>query len=135
MTGILEARTESPRLEARTPRPYASEIAVGPGGQTPTGAQTPFSADGFWWWDGAEWRAALSPDRFWRWNGQAWEPARAAASPRAGAGAAVAITVGVFVGVLLIVSILTVAVLATVDNQITNVFSNVVAALASPPSP
>jgi hypothetical protein len=42
----------------------------------PVRPQTRYSADGFWWWDGAEWRAALSQDRLWRWNGNAWEPAR-----------------------------------------------------------
>lgn len=37
----------------------------------------PFSADGEWFWDGAEWRPAFSPDRRWRWDGTAWRPAPA----------------------------------------------------------
>ena len=43
-----------------------------PGTPAPGAAQTRFSADGFWWWDGAQWRPALSEDRLWRWNGQTW---------------------------------------------------------------
>jgi hypothetical protein len=96
--------------------------------------QTRFSADGFWWWDGAEWRPALSQDRLWRWNGQAWEPARLTAAPpsRGGAGVAIGITVAIFLGVVAFVALITVVVLLTMGNQIENVFANVVAALASP---
>ena len=96
--------------------------------------QTRFSADGFWWWDGAEWRPALSPDRLWRWNGQSWEPSRLAAAPRSGGGtaAAVWITVAVFVGVLVLVAGLTVVILYTMGDQIANVFWNVTAALNGP---
>jgi len=106
--------------------------------QQPTSAttQTRFSADGFWWWDGSEWRPALSPDRLWRWNGHAWEPARLGAAPPSrgggGAGVAVGITVAIFLGVVAFVALITVVILATMGNQIANVFSNVVAALASP---
>ncbi len=105
-----------------------------PGGPPAAVPQTRFSADGFWWWDGAEWRPALSQDRQWQWNGQAWEPARLSAAPRSGggAGAAIWITVAVFVGVLVLVALITVVILFTMGNQITNVFSNVAAALTGP---
>jgi hypothetical protein len=106
-------------------------MAQDPGAARTAAAQTRFSADGFWWWDGAEWRPALSQDRQWRWNGQAWEPARLSAAPSSGggAGAAIWITVAVFVGVLVLVAMFTVLILFTMGNQITNVFSNVAAAL------
>jgi hypothetical protein len=99
-----------------------------------TTTQTRFSADGFWWWDGTEWRPALSQDRLWRWNGQAWEPARLAAPPPSGGGAGVAvgITVAIFLGVVAFVALITVVILYTMGSQIANVFSNVVAALSSP---
>ncbi|HVH62537.1 MAG TPA: hypothetical protein VNA65_02945 [Candidatus Dormibacteraeota bacterium] len=93
-----------------------------------------FSADGMWWWDGREWKSAISPDRLWRWNGQTWVPNRpeAARGGGGGAAAAVAITVVGFVGVLVLVSIVVIVILLTMGNQIANVFSNVAAALASP---
>ena len=99
---------------------------MGGGPRTPAAStpQTRFSADGFWWWDGAEWRAALSHDRLWRWNGQAWEPAQLAPRPRGGAGVAVGITVAIFLGVVLFVSLFTVLILYTMGTQISNVFSN-----------
>jgi hypothetical protein len=105
-----------------------------PGTPAPATPQTRFSADGFWWWDGAEWRPALSQDRLWRWNGQGWEPARLAAAPpsRGGAGVAIGITVAIFLGVIAFVALITVVILYTMGSQITNVFSNVLAALGSP---
>ena len=103
---------------------------------TPAGPGPPptlFSPDGMWWWDGSEWKAAVSPDGLWRWNGQAWVPARPV---RSGGGAtAVVVTIAIFGGVLVLVSLLTIAVLYTMGNQIANVFSNVAAALGSSPSP
>ena len=63
------------------------------------------SADGHFWWDGAEWRPAVSQDRLWRWNGQSWEPARPVApAGRGGAGAAIGITIAIFFGVIVLVS-------------------------------
>lgn len=105
-----------------------------PGAPATAPNQTRFSADGFWWWDGAEWRAALSQDRLWRWNGQAWEPARLAAgsAARSGAGIAIGITVAIFLGIVVLVGIVTVVVLYSMGSQISNVFSNVTAALSSP---
>jgi hypothetical protein len=100
------------------------------GGYDPHAPQTRFSADWAWWWDGAEWKPAISPDRLWRWDGQRWVPAVVGRPPSGdGMGAGIAITVMMFVGVLLFVSLIVVVVLLTMGNQIANVFSNVVAAL------
>ena len=105
-----------------------------PSAPSPAPAQTRFSADGFWWWDGAEWRPAVSQDRLWRWNGQSWEPPHLASAParRSGAGAAIGITIAIFLGVIVVVSLLTVVILYTMGGQISNVFSNVAAGLNSP---
>jgi hypothetical protein len=97
--------------------------------------QTKFSDDGFWWWDGASWKPAVSPDRLWRWNGQTWVPAQtpvtiAAPAKGGGAGMAVLITVAIFLGVLVVVSILVTIILLTMGNQIANVFDNVATALS-----
>jgi hypothetical protein len=108
------------------------------GTNPPPRPQTTFSPDGFWWWDGTQWKAAVSPDRLWRWNGHTWEPNRQIGPPpRRGGGATTAVVVTVlgFFAVLVLVSILTVVVLLTMGNQLANVFSNVVAALGSNPSP
>ena len=105
--------------------------------QPQTGPGT-FSPDGLWWWDGAQWRSAISPDRRWRWDGRQWVPFAQPAAARGGGGgaaAAVLITVLAFGGVLVLGSIVIIAVLLTMGNQITNVFSNVAAALTSTPSP
>jgi hypothetical protein len=86
---------------------------------------TRYSDDGFWWWDGASWKPAVSADRLWRWNGQTWVPAQAAAAEQAhGPGNAILISVAVFLGVLVLVSIVATIVFVTMSDQIGNVFSN-----------
>jgi Flp pilus assembly pilin Flp len=108
------------------------------GGQPPPSAGAPattFSPDGLWWWDGRQWRPAVSPDGRWRWDGRAWVPAEAGAGGGGRTGLAILIVVLAFGGVLFFVSLVTVLVLYTMGNQITNVFSNVAAALGSTPSP
>ena len=35
------------------------------------------SPDGQWWWDGTQWRTAVSDDGRWRWTGTAWTPTEA----------------------------------------------------------
>jgi Flp pilus assembly pilin Flp len=100
------------------------------GRSTAARAQTRFSADGFWWWDGAEWKPALSQDRLWRWTGQGWVPALPGVP--AGGGQAVGLTIGLiagFGGILVLVSVVVVVILLTMGNQIANLFSNVTAAL------
>jgi hypothetical protein len=86
-----------------------------------------------WWWDGAQWRPALSPDGRWRWDGHSWVPAPPAGAHGGGAGGGMAllITVMAFGGILLFVSLITIIVPYTMGSQISNVFSNVVAALGS----
>jgi hypothetical protein len=85
-----------------------------------------------WWWDGAQWRPAISPDGRWRWDGRTWVPAAPVAGPGGGGGGmAVLITILAFGGILLFVSLFVLVVLLTMGEQIKNVFSNVVAALGS----
>jgi hypothetical protein len=85
-----------------------------------------------WWWDGAQWRPAISPDGRWRWDGRTWVPAGPTAGPGGGGGGmAVLITLLAFGGVLVFVSFFVLVVLLTMGEQIKNVFSNVVAALGS----
>jgi hypothetical protein len=112
-------------------------MGTDPNTPTTPPAQTRFSADGFWWWDGSTWKPALSEDRLWRWNGQAWEPSRltAARSSGAGSGAAIGITVAIFLGIVVLVSLFAIVVLLTMGNQINNVFANVAAALNATPTP
>lgn len=99
-------------------------------------SQVRFSPDGAWFWTGTEWKPAISPDRRWRWNGLQWVPNVVAAgtSPAAAAGITIGIIGGGF-AVLVLVSIVVIVVLLTMGNQITNVFSNVVAALGASPTP
>ncbi|HUZ87495.1 MAG TPA: hypothetical protein VNF26_11145 [Candidatus Baltobacterales bacterium] len=104
--------------------------------QAPVTPQTRFSADGLWWWDGTEWKPAVSPDRLWRWNGLAWEAAAPGPAHKgSGVGVAIGLTVAMFVGVLVLVAITTAVIVLTLGDQIANVFSNVAAALGSTPSP
>lgn len=106
----------------------------GPGTQT---GRPVFSPDGFWWWDGAQWRSTISPDGLWRWNGQAWEPNRAARPMpgRGGTASTIVITLAAAVGILILVTFVVGVILYAMGNQIANVFSNVAAALGSTPSP
>jgi hypothetical protein len=113
---------------------YPSWVQQAPGGFGPPTQPGRFSPDGYWWYDGAEWRPAISPDRLWRWNGQAWVPSQMVRPPSSGGGAglAVGITVGLFLLVLLVTGLFVVVILYTMGNQIANVFSNVTAALTGP---
>jgi hypothetical protein len=71
------------------------------------GGPPTFSADGYWWWDGAAWQPAISPDRRWRWDGRAWI-AIGETRPASGlsTGALVAIIASGAVVVLVVVSVL-----------------------------
>jgi hypothetical protein len=105
---------------------------IGPQSGPPNPVQPKFSDDGFWWWDGVEWRAAYSHDRLWRWTGQGWVPARSA--PPAGSGRKVGLTfglVGGFVGILVLVALIVAAILYETGGQVTNVFSSVVAGVGA----
>ena len=77
----------------------------------------------------------MSADGRWRWDGTAWVPAPAAAPKGGGAGLAIVIAVLAFGGILFLVAMFTAVILYTMGNQISNVFSNVAAALGSTPSP
>jgi hypothetical protein len=91
----------------------------------PSVPHTRYSDDGFWWWDGASWKPAVSPDRLWRWNGQTWVPAQTPAATHVqGPGNAILISIAVFVGVLLLVSVIATIVFVSMSGQIDNVFSN-----------
>ncbi|HEY8816332.1 MAG TPA: hypothetical protein VIP57_14660 [Candidatus Dormibacteraeota bacterium] len=107
---------------------------VGPqGGSTPPTPLARFSADGFWWWDGAEWKPALSQDGLWRWTGTGWVPAKPAGAGGGGT-PAVGVTIGLvagFLGVLVVVALVVGAILYAEGDQISTVFSNVVGTLAS----
>ena len=95
----------------------------------PAAPHTRYSDDGFWWWDGASWKPAVSPDRLWRWNGQTWIPAQQQSTPAAtharGPGSAILISVGVFIGVLVLVSIIATIIFASMGDQLGNIFTNV----------
>jgi hypothetical protein len=109
-------------------------MAEPPAASRPAAQQTRYSADGFWWWDGAQWRPAYSQDQLWRWTGQAWEPAQPSAAPGSGSGAggAVGIVVGMVLGTILLVGLMALAIIYFAGPQISNVFSNL---LGTPNSP
>ncbi|MDQ6879027.1 MAG: hypothetical protein M3082_15340 [Candidatus Dormibacteraeota bacterium] len=89
--------------------------------------QTRFSADGFWWWDGAEWKPAFSQDRLWRWTGTDWLPA-GPATPPPGGGLTIRLVAGLL-GILVIVALFVLFILYELGPQIQNVFSNVTTGL------
>jgi len=71
------------------------------------GGPPTFSADGYWWWDGAAWQPAISPDRRWRWDGRAWIAIGETRPPSGlSTGALVAIIASGAVLVLVVVSVL-----------------------------
>jgi len=71
------------------------------------GGPPTFSADGYWWWDGAAWQPAISPDRRWRWDGRAWTAIGETRPPSGlSTGALVAIIASGAVLVLVVVSVL-----------------------------
>jgi hypothetical protein len=91
-----------------------------------------FSADGFWWWDGAAWKPAYSQDRLWRWTGASWVPAAAPPPRSSNTGLFIGLGIGAFVLVVVVVALIVAAILYTSGPQIANVFSNMAAALGSP---
>jgi hypothetical protein len=110
-------------------------MAGDPTASRPAAQQTRYSADGFWWWNGAEWRPAYSQDRLWRWTGQAWEPTArpsSATGSGSGAGGAVGIVVGMVLGTIVLVGLMASAILYFAGTQISNVFSNLVGTPNSP---
>jgi hypothetical protein len=101
-----------------------------PGSPAQTLPQTRFSADGFWWWDGSQWRPAMSEDRLWRWTGSTWEPARPGSG--SGSGGSLGILIGVLAGILVLMAAITFAVIYFAGPDISNVFSNLVTTHSSP---
>jgi hypothetical protein len=75
----------------------------------------------------------------WRWDGQRWisnVPMQVRQAGGGGGGtAAVVIAILAVPAILVLVSVIVIVVLLTMGNQIANVFSNVVAALGTSPSP
>ena len=91
----------------------------------PAAPHTRYSEDGFWWWDGASWKPAVSPDRLWKWTGQTWVPAQTSGeAPAKGPGSAILVSVLVFVGVLILVSIVATVIFLSVGDQMSNVVTN-----------
>jgi hypothetical protein len=103
-----------------------------PGAPAAASPQTRFSADGFWWWDGAEWRPAYSQDRLWRWTGQSWEPARQSGAAASGGGSPLRLIVGLGVAVVIMVAVMAVAVIYFAGPQISSELSNLVATPTTP---
>ena len=105
---------------------------VGPQAGSPPATLARFSADAFWWWDGAEWKPALSTDGLWRWTGTGWVPAKPVGA--GGGNPAGGVTIGLvasFMGVLVLVALVVAAIVYTQGDQVANVLSNVVATLGS----
>jgi hypothetical protein len=102
-----------------------------PGLPAQTSPQTRFSADGFWWWDGSQWRPAMSEDRLWRWTGSTWEPARPGSSGP-GSGGTLWIVIAVLVGIVILAGVIAALILYFAGPQISNVFSNLVMSPSSP---
>ena len=107
------------------------EMGGNPGPPAQTATQTRFSADGFWWWDGSQWRPAMSEDRLWRWTGSTWEPARPGGSASS-SGGTLWVVIGAVVVVVILVGVIAAAVLYFAGPDISNVFSNLVTAPSSP---
>jgi hypothetical protein len=102
-----------------------------PGSAAPASLQTRFSADGFWWWDGAQWRPAMSEDRLWRWTGSTWEPAQPGGSAST-SGGTLWIVIAVLVGIVILVGVIAAGILYFAGAQIVNTFSNLVMTPSSP---
>lgn len=102
-----------------------------PGPPAQSSTQTRFSADGFWWWDGSQWRPATSEDRLWRWTGSTWEPARPGGST-SGSGGTLWIVIAVLVGLVILVGVISAAVLYFAGAEIANTFSNLVMTPSAP---
>ena len=96
-----------------------------------TSTQTRFSADGFWWWDGSQWRPAMSEDRLWRWTGSTWEPARTGGSASS-SGGSIGILIAILLGIFILAGVITAAVIYFAGAQIANTFSNLVMTPSSP---
>jgi hypothetical protein len=116
---------------AQTPAPPAAP-APQPSAPAPGGPPGRYSADGFWWWDGAGWRPAYSQDRLWHWNGQTWNPAAAPTKAATNTRLVIGLGVGVLVSLLVSVALVVVGVSSFSSTPIANVFSNPPAAASSP---
>jgi hypothetical protein len=103
-----------------------------PPGATPAVAPGKFSADGFWWWDGAAWKPAYSQDRLWRWTGASWVPAASQPPRSSNLGLWLGVGIGLFVLVLVVVAVIVVLVLGSIGSSFTNIFSNLVVTSPTP---
>lgn len=62
------------------------------------------SPDGYFYWDGAEWRSTTSPDGSWRWNGAAWVAAQSTSESGPAARYVSPKGLGIWVSILLAIS-------------------------------